>query len=758
MAASYLASKARSDRPGWSVTFRHPLRRDIRGKFGLKVRRGLNTTIEQRADELVRQLNELLQDETWWNIELRSAAESKGYDPIVVSAFFDGIEVGRPDSDRLRNAHIPLPQPDEGYCRALLVGTTGAGKTTLLRHLIGSRHGRDRFPSTSTTRTTIADTEIVVSLGSFRAAVTFISEAEARAHIDECIEAACVAAVEKQPEEKIANALLSHREQRFRLSYILGEWPGDTKDDEDFEFGASSTPALEPEDINEDEVVSEKERAIYVAHLRDYVRRIEMITSDVSSSVAQKSGSFDAKQAPEERADWLEKFSDALSEEEAFGQLGIDIKEDVESRFDILNEGGHVERSPAGWPSLWTYKTDNRDEFIGKVRWFSSNHFKQFGKLLTPLVDGIRVSGPFFPVLNEMRIVDKLVLIDGQGLGHTSETVASISTKVTKRFKDVDQIILVDSAQQSMQAAPVALLRAAATAGYSDKLLIAFTHFDQVKGDNLQTLAQKKAHVLASVTNALNGLRQVIGSGHALAIEKQIDTRTFLFGALDREITEIPKGVIAEIKRLLFALKKAVEPVKATDVGPIYNLAGLEIALRDAMESFRHPWDARLGLSPGDGIAPEHWTRVKALTKRFALGWSDEYDSLRPASDLISRLQEEISRWLEVPIRWKREPRDADERTAAINPIRSVVFSALHDLVTKRMAEEQREEWRKAYLEAGPGSALRRADEVHRIYLKAAPPISTTTKSLVGELITEVIQIIETAVVKAGGTFHSYKS
>ena len=40
----YKATMTSSDRPGWSVTFSHPLRSDARGKLGLKMRRGLGTT------------------------------------------------------------------------------------------------------------------------------------------------------------------------------------------------------------------------------------------------------------------------------------------------------------------------------------------------------------------------------------------------------------------------------------------------------------------------------------------------------------------------------------------------------------------------------------------------------------------------------------------------------------------------------------------------------------------------------------------
>ncbi|HJU16185.1 MAG TPA: hypothetical protein VJ770_06915 [Stellaceae bacterium] len=102
------------------------------------------------------------------------------------------------------------------------------------------------------------------------------------------------------------------------------------------------------------------------------------------------------------------------------------------------------------------------------------------------------------------------MLLDGQGLGHTAESASSVSTRVTQRFADVDVVLLVDSAQHPMQAAPIALLRAIGSAGYADKVAIAFTHFDQVKGDNLQTSSQKRAHVVASIPNTMVNIRQIL--------------------------------------------------------------------------------------------------------------------------------------------------------------------------------------------------------------------------------------------------------
>ena len=135
------ASKTRSNRPGWSVTFRHPVRTDSRGQRGLKVRRGLGTADDTEADRLIAELNELLEDERWWSGDRRLEAERK-FSPIVVSAFFDGIEAGPVNSQARRDQIIPLPNGEDGYSHILFLGTTGAGKTTLLRHVIGSDSDR----------------------------------------------------------------------------------------------------------------------------------------------------------------------------------------------------------------------------------------------------------------------------------------------------------------------------------------------------------------------------------------------------------------------------------------------------------------------------------------------------------------------------------------------------------------------------------------------------------------------------------------
>ncbi|WP_274423943.1 hypothetical protein [Chelativorans sp. YIM 93263] len=744
---SFTASKSRSNRPGWSVTFRHPVRTDSRGERGLKVRRGLGTSDEAEADRLVAQLNELLSDESWWSGDRRGDAESR-YDPIVVSAFFDGIEASRIDPETRRSEVIPLPDAEDGYSTVMFLGTTGAGKTTLLRHVIGADPETDRFPSTSTAKTTTADFEIVTASDNYTAAVTFMPEHEVRAHIDECLEEACLEAVQKKPSSKIAAALLEHREQRFRLSYVLGGWSDAAAvDDDDFSFDDEQDAAPE---IDEAEAVPPEEREQNHAQIKDFVNRIRTLTVEVEEKFVGSVGSLVDQKTADDRATWLELFGVEAFKHPQFSNLALDIMEEVADRFSKINDGD-LQRSSTDWPILWTMESDDRDHFLSAVRWFSSNHYKQFGRLLTPLVDGIRVKGPLFPELAEVSEAPQLVLLDGQGLGHTATSVSSVSTRITKKFASVDMILLVDNAQQPMQAAPLALLRSVGSSGFARKLAIAFTHFDQVKGANLGSFEQKRDHVLGSVGNAIASLRDVVGSGVAGAIERQVDGHSIFLGGLDRKTAKLPGGYKRELARLIDMMQRAIEPIERTDCSPMYEFKGLEIAVHDAIDAFRDPWVARLGLSYHDGIAKEHWTRIKALSRRLANRWADEYDTLTPVADLLARLQEEASKWLDRPAGWTRQPENDDEREIALDAIREAVFKELSRLTKSRLTDEQVANWRDAYDFSGPGSAGKRSRMIEEIHDHAAPRISAAMSPDARAFLDQLHDILRDAILEAGG-------
>ena len=749
----YKASKTRSqNRPGWSVTFSHPRRKDTRGKFGLKVRRGLGTKDDARADRLVEQLNELLANPSWWSLDRRAEAEQQ-FDSLVVSSFFDNMESGSVDSKKLREDMIPLPTPEDGYARVMLVGPTGAGKTTLLRQLIGCDHKHDRFPSTSTAKTTTADIEIVLAPSpSFKAVVTFMTEHEVRGDVEECLEEACIRAIDNAPDKDIADALLEHREQRFRLSYILGSWQQEYRGEEDneYEMGDEETEATT---LAEDEIVAESELTENKDRLSNYIVLIKEVAAAVQKQTVETHGKFESIDNPNKRQDWLEEFRDAIYENQDFLQLSLDIMEDIQYRFDLIDEG-IFDGDKTDWRSHWCYEEKNRDSFLKQVRWFTSNHSQQFGRLLTPLVDGIRVSGPFQPAQPELRDSDrKLVLLDGEGLGHSAKEATSISTKVTGRFSETDMILLVDNAESPMQAASLHLLETVGNSGHVYKISVVFTHFDQVRGDNLGNYDQKRSHVRAAIGNALNGLREKLTTSVMEMLVQRLKDNDFYLGGLNRATDKLPSGFIKDINQLLNQMQASAAPPDLPEARPIYSIGQLELALRDATEGFKNPWWGRLGLRFYENVYKEHWTRVKALCRRLAAMGRNQYDGLRPVSDLIRQLEAGISKWLENPDRWHIDPPPPDDKKqATINTIRQNVSNRIHRLAERRLIDDHLIEWQAAFDFRGRGSSYERADVIERIYNAAAPSITSVTSITAQRFLDDVIQVVKEAVEEVGGS------
>ena len=354
----------------------------------MKVRRGLGTSIEEEAEALVAEMNELLSNESWWAATKRQDALARFHEPIV-KAFYDDLVARRPDSWSVRNDAIPLPTAEDGYTRAMLVGTTGAGKTSLLRHLIGSDPDKDRFPSTSTAKTTIADIEVVTDAGPYSAVVTFFSEHYTEAAIEDCILDACAAAAHGKDDVEIANALLNHRDQRFRLSYLLGSYKvkAPPSDDEwSFDESESDEPQVESLLPTEQQVANQ-------AAIESYLERVKQLASDVQSDIESKLDVSMQTATGEDRDVLEDLFEETLEDADAFSELALDILDATKSRFELI-EIGDFQRNRSGWPEQWTFESQDRNEFLEQVRGFSSNFAPLFGKLLTPLVDGIRVRGP----------------------------------------------------------------------------------------------------------------------------------------------------------------------------------------------------------------------------------------------------------------------------------------------------------------------------------------------------------------------------
>ena len=123
----------------------------------------------------------------------------------------------------------------------------------------------------------------------------------------------------------------------------------------------------------------------------------------------------------------------------------------------------------------------------------------------------------------------------------------------------------------------------------------------------------------------------------------------------------------------------SAQPLQLELLTLFYDRMNLVLAIRTAADAFHEAWRTRLGLEFKPGFAREHWTRVKALSRRLATGMKDEYDTLRPIADLRKELVERIYVFVQQPLRWEGPAPSDDQKQAS--------FDAFADDLSLRLLE-----------------------------------------------------------------------
>lgn len=734
MTAHYTAAAKRNPgRKAWLVEFRHPLRNDSSNKPGKKTRKGLGTEDEAVANQLVAELNDLLHNEALWSLGARAEAANL-YDARVVEIFYSEVEPRASSVRQLCDKLLPLPTSEEGYARVVLIGAPGAGKTTLVRQLLGTHPKTERFPSTSVNRTTTFPTELALRDGDYQAVATFMTEHEVRFEIEESISAAIVEAVEGNARQ-VARVLLEKSDMRFRLKYLLGNL--DDGDDVDPYEDAEED---EPADSQETFAVSPAERAALQQTLDGYLARIQSIAAGCRAEVEAVQGQL-ADMNAEDRGAALDLIEEHAVGSDAFLELVSDVLDEVKTKFNGVPLG-RFEKTTTGWPTAWHLQCspEDRSAFLQCIRYFAGNAYQAFGKLLAPLVNGLRVAGPFRPLWAEKE--SRLVLVDTEGLGHKANATADLSEGVLSLFHDADVILLVDSAKNGLtNFAAGKALETVVNAGYTRKLSVVFTHMDAVKGDSLRGQA-KFDHVFAGLRNiADNQLAKNVSADAARYLLKHLEHSTFYVGKID-ELD--PKPAKPELNRLLALLVAAQPPVFEPVAFPQYSMDNLVLAIQQAAQDFRQQWQGLLGLSAHPLFRPRAWQTIKALTRRYAEGWDDGF-VLQPTANLIAALSSAVSRFLESPIAWSGNPTPEQKRDT-IDRIKAAVAKQVPDLSLRRLRKQPQPAWMGAYALRGAGSTFSRKMQVEGIYERWVPVPDARGNAIALEFLEEVKLLLKAAI------------
>ncbi|MDM8215256.1 hypothetical protein QUW15_03655 [Desulfovibrio piger] len=633
----------------------------------------------------------------------------------------------------LRNAYISLPPKDSAsdYRRLLLVGRTGAGKTTLVRQLLGVSHSFN-FPPTSQNRTTVADFEAVFTEkgSSYKCVVTFLGKNIVYEYIKDCLFEAANKFFQTNDFNKSYNLFLEHKTQRFRLKYILGD-------------------ATKTENLN---ASLDYKKTILTRGIK-YKKYITNISEHISQENNFALTVFDKKAyndlSKQEKREFDEYIYTQTTKNDDFIVYCNDIIKDIIELVFDAGKCGKFQNDSSGWPQVFTYENNQKDTFISNILRFCGNSGKDHGKLASPVVSGIRVSGPFHPRWSQY--IPKIVIIDGEGIGHNSDRFHAISTSITEKYSLADNIFLIDSATEPMlneaQSAALSII----AHGYSEELFFAFTKFDSIEGINYQDDDDRKQHILMAIENFADSCNDDDNLGIEVRdiLENIADTKTIFLSSLNKDISlesslKNPLLELLTLSKVYFfdgkvhcpknssipsdnkeksIQKKTLSPKKQKI---FKEEQGIKL-LKEAIQNFHDKWDGYLNFGSPARVPSQHWTRIKALTRRVAeFGW-DSYDNLDPVADAVDFLQKSLLKLL--------KQNEIDKKV--LNDILKLCSQENHDLCRRELITLEHHRWCEAYYFSGPGSTSLRAAKIRSIY-KQRMPVSES--NIVIKAILEIVK------------------
>ena len=232
----------------------------------------------------------------------------------------------------------------------------------------------------------------------------------------------------------------------------------------------------------------------------------------------------------------------------------------------------------------------------------------------TPLVNGVRVAGPFFAASGNRR---PLVLCDTVGFGHYADTASDLHEEYTALCDRADCILVVENAKTSFSSNSLhQVLEAAATTGHVKKLAVAFTHMDALAGDDVVDDAELREKALLGLRSAIDEhVAKKLSREAARQLMDHLTDNLFFFASLN-----VPGDTRsnAELARLSERFS-AARPVMPSNVPlPDHDFKFFVPFVITAIENFRTRWSGLLGVQSNSVFDPLPWQAVKAIARRNA--------------------------------------------------------------------------------------------------------------------------------------------
>ena len=297
------------------------------------------------------------------------------------------------------------------------------------------------------------------------------------------------------------------------------------------------------------------------------------------------------------------------------------------------------------------------------------------------LVEYIRIEGEHL-LADWLKPLDlEFLLIDGEGIGHSlTEKRDTLSIRHYNFFDYCNHIFLMEESKNPFISGGQSAIESIFLNGYKNKFKLIFSKIDEINDNDKNRFLRRR---LSNLENALNEQKIAFGleNKNTYKLEKLNENK----------ITEYSQR---EIKKLFIDIKTQEESI-FIPLEYDFNDFFSNLETKKFISYFRQKIDI------------EHWTRVRAFTKRMK-NKQLEYDTIKPISEILTFIMKDVNIFLQ-----HKEQLKADVMNSQ-NKIKQELSKELRKYIYRELIVQNSHLWNQAYLEQGKGSNKRRKDFIFK--------------------------------------------
>lgn len=367
------------------------------------------------------------------------------------------------------------------------------------------------------------------------------------------------------------------------------------------------------------------------------------------------------------------------------------------------------------------YEFDMIEEYL---RIFTSTNAKYFSKLLTPLVDRIRIEVPFNLEAYGVNELEEYTIImrDTIGTAHQNElSTDSIEGSSKTNYEEFDLVIAVDNARRPMDTTIINILRELINNTINEKIIIAYTHYDEFSKKDHEDEYSKQLDLESIQEAAINSIDKRY---YSTLKESTIILKNLIFTKKyenEKSIKDFFNLIINKYRSLYDF--KAIKPNNPEKQLLVYSQPKLGIIYENLQQKYIEIQKERyLKRYP-------QYKVTEALTRRLMQGrtYYIGAESLKPIDDFVKVFMEQIKEYIFSPIEINFTPKcTIDNHVSKVEDwLKEKISSKIKQVAEMVFINWQNDSkvgsWREAYLYSSVGSDSKRRNKIIDVFTEYLP-------------------------------------